>query len=261
MCKCCDNFKSMIMKAISNSDMGIYPAAVEGYNKEQNYKERDGFKNGWNAAVCEYGIKFKEIIWEEEGKLTSNEALFSSAGEYCFDRNDDGTWNIFLNDTWYWGCSDGEDISKEEENEVARLFKEYGRAGLMYWVYLKRGHPSEFPQEQFMIAAVKEMEELRKLMAEQHKYYFGQLKNVPQNLIDRKQVIECEFKKDPCTEKFITDLIGRSEEEVKNILTKREINFRISSRDGSYYILTQDYRINRLNLHIENGIVIKITRG
>lgn len=35
-------------------DMGIYPAAVSGYNDERDYKERDGYKNGWNAAVKEF---------------------------------------------------------------------------------------------------------------------------------------------------------------------------------------------------------------
>lgn len=39
----------------TDHDMGIYPKAVKGYGDERDYEQRDGFKNGWNAAVMEYG--------------------------------------------------------------------------------------------------------------------------------------------------------------------------------------------------------------
>lgn len=42
-------------------DMGIYPAAVRGWG-EQDYEQRDGFKNGWNACITEYGHKTFSIL-------------------------------------------------------------------------------------------------------------------------------------------------------------------------------------------------------
>lgn len=46
-----------------DSDMGIYPAAVSGYDDERDYEQRDGFKNGWNAAVMIYGAALNKIAY------------------------------------------------------------------------------------------------------------------------------------------------------------------------------------------------------
>lgn len=55
-----------------DSEMGIYPAAVSGYNDERDYAQRDGFKNGWNAAVMNYGEAMSKIatatLAQQEGE-------------------------------------------------------------------------------------------------------------------------------------------------------------------------------------------------
>src|SRR3990172_3779658 len=90
-----------------DDNIGIYPAAIEGMGKEKDYKERDGFKNGWNTCVTEYGRAYRAAIDKATDGWSENENLMSAAGEYTF--NYDGqNWSIFLNDTWYYACSDGE---------------------------------------------------------------------------------------------------------------------------------------------------------
>ena len=45
----------------TEADMDIYPAEIKGYNDERDYEQRDGFKNGWNAAVIEFCTKVSGI--------------------------------------------------------------------------------------------------------------------------------------------------------------------------------------------------------
>lgn len=46
--------------------VGIYPAAVSGCNDERDYTQRDGFKNGWNAASKELGTLACKLVKEIE---------------------------------------------------------------------------------------------------------------------------------------------------------------------------------------------------
>ena len=148
-----------ILKIINSvgDNVGIYPAAVEALNKEDSYKERDGFKNGWNACVREYISKVQSKIHEFESNenLFSNaEEIFSLIGDSIFEYDND-TWYIFLNDTWYYACADGEDIPKEKYNEVLKWLREYGYAGVLYWVYLQRGHLPEISDSRIKVLAVQ----------------------------------------------------------------------------------------------------------
>jgi hypothetical protein len=45
-----------------DADIGVYPAAVTGYNDQRDYAERDAYKNGWNAAVMEYGAALRNEV-------------------------------------------------------------------------------------------------------------------------------------------------------------------------------------------------------
>jgi hypothetical protein len=44
-------------------DMGMYPAAIVSLDKEIAYEQRDGFKNGWNAACMEFVNKATAIVF------------------------------------------------------------------------------------------------------------------------------------------------------------------------------------------------------
>lgn len=39
-----------------------------------------------------------------------------------------------MNDTFYWGCADSENVPPDELPTVLKLFKRYGHMGLTYWV-------------------------------------------------------------------------------------------------------------------------------
>jgi hypothetical protein len=84
------------------ADIGIYPAAVKGFDDERDYEQRDGFKNGWNAAVMEYGRAIDSVISEaatlieqqaaelEQCRKDAERYRFVRSGEYSLP--DEGTW-------------------------------------------------------------------------------------------------------------------------------------------------------------------------
>lgn len=57
------------------------------------------------------------------------------------------------------------------------------------------------------------------------------------------------------------NLVGLTEAEAGAKLKEQGSSYRISSRDGEYYIVTMDLRMDRYNLHIENGKVISFEMG
>lgn len=56
-------------------------------------------------------------------------------------------------------------------------------------------------------------------------------------------------------------IIGKSENEAKNILNKNEKKYRIMKRDKEFYMTTCDYHSDRFNLYIENDIVKEVSMG
>ncbi len=58
-----------------------------------------------------------------------------------------------------------------------------------------------------------------------------------------------------------SEFVGLDFEEVKLKLFEREINYRIVRRDGKPYIVTCDYNPERVNIELENNIVINIYTG
>ena len=120
-----------------DADMGMYPGAVRGYNDERDYEQRDGFKNGWNAAVMAHGERFDALV-EKAAEGISDDLVMLMAADVGSLRSD-GTFSINFNDTWAWACADSELATPEEIPEVARLYRAWGWAGLLYWCSQKRG--------------------------------------------------------------------------------------------------------------------------
>lgn len=139
-------------------DFGIYPKAVKGYGDERDYEQRDGFKNGWNACIMEYGKKFCEIAYSGGSPWCEYEKIFASGP--CFEQMD-GIWGVMLNDTWYYACSDFEEIKPEEYKDVVKYYHNYGYIGVLYWVYLKRGHLPGIDYTEKEVLAVKALEEFK----------------------------------------------------------------------------------------------------
>lgn len=56
-------------------------------------------------------------------------------------------------------------------------------------------------------------------------------------------------------------LIGKNKEEAITIIKDSKLVVRIRNEDGKAYVGTCDFRIDRINLYIENGIITKANVG
>lgn len=62
-------------------------------------------------------------------------------------------------------------------------------------------------------------------------------------------------------EDFVAALIGKTEEEAKATIEEAGYIFRLTARDDSYFIVTCDYNINRVNIKTFGGKVTSATVG
>jgi hypothetical protein len=142
-------------------DMGIYPQAMSGMGAEKDYKERDGYKNGWNAAVMEYGKKLGEAAYRAAEGIDDNLSMLL-ASDIGWLR--DGVLYLNMNDVWGWACADAEKVPKDKVDDVAELYKRWGWAGLLYWVSKQRGgERSEFKDVNRYINFVAREEKWREM--------------------------------------------------------------------------------------------------
>ena len=65
----------------------------------------------------------------------------------------------------------------------------------------------------------------------------------------------------PLDENSAQQLLGLPEAEATRVAMVNGWQVRIAARDGEFFMLTQDYSSNRVNLNVENRIVIAITVG
>jgi hypothetical protein len=56
-------------------------------------------------------------------------------------------------------------------------------------------------------------------------------------------------------------VVGLSKQEALTQLKENQIWFRIAREDANYYILTRDMQLNRLNLVIEDDVVVEAYVG
>jgi len=56
-------------------------------------------------------------------------------------------------------------------------------------------------------------------------------------------------------------IVGMTEEAAKALLDEIHMQHRVVWRDGHYMIVTRDFKPNRVNMHIKDGIVVKSDRG
>lgn len=60
---------------------------------------------------------------------------------------------------------------------------------------------------------------------------------------------------------FLTSLIGKSEEDAKKLCSENDFHYRVVREDSKHYMVTCDYRLDRVNIEIDNGIVTKFDIG
>lgn len=86
-----------------------------------------------------------------------------NAAKVFFEDEDDELppRSLNLNDTFWWGCADTEQVPEEAVPEVAMLFWRYGWNGILYWVAQRRGTSGEFLDVQRAVEFVRQEEALR----------------------------------------------------------------------------------------------------
>lgn len=141
-----DKFTALVLALRDvGSDIGLYPAALKGMNDERDYAQRDGYKNGFNAGVMEYGGAVEKVI--EQATAGLSEDLVMLLASDILSMGQDGKLLVNFNDTWGWALAWHETVEPQEVPEVARLFRAWGWAGLLYWATVNGRNPglkSEF---------------------------------------------------------------------------------------------------------------------
>jgi hypothetical protein len=60
---------------------------------------------------------------------------------------------------------------------------------------------------------------------------------------------------------FLKSLIGKTETRARDLVKAQGMTFRITMKDGSHYVITMDYRTDRVNIHLVDNKVIKADVG
>ena len=63
------------------------------------------------------------------------------------------------------------------------------------------------------------------------------------------------------SEAFAATLIGMTEAEAIAAIEAEGLIARVVARDGEYFMVTEDYSVSRINLEIEDDLVIEATVG
>jgi hypothetical protein len=66
---------------------------------------------------------------------------------------------------------------------------------------------------------------------------------------------------DTDTDDLVEGLTGLSESDAATAAEERGLTLRVVARDGEYFAVTKDYRTDRVNLVIDNGVVVEATIG
>ena len=59
----------------------------------------------------------------------------------------------------------------------------------------------------------------------------------------------------------LTKLIGLMEQEAVYLIKAHRLTYRVTKRDGNAFIVTRDYKHDRVNLEFENGKITKASIG
>lgn len=60
---------------------------------------------------------------------------------------------------------------------------------------------------------------------------------------------------------FLDSFLGMSEEEAKRAIVAAGYTFRVTAKDGRFFICTADYKANRVNIQTFGGKVTSATVG
>ena len=75
---------------------------------------------------------------------------------------------------------------------------------------------------------------------------------------------DMQFEPSPTVIAVSQEVIGMTEEQaIQTIegISSEELTYRVTRRDDEFYPMTMDYRLDRINLEIDNGVVTKASIG
>jgi hypothetical protein len=75
---------------------------------------------------------------------------------------------------------------------------------------------------------------------------------------------DMQFEPSPTVVAVSQEVIGMTEEQaIQTIegISSEELTYRVTRRNDEFYPMTMDYRINRINLEIDDGLVKKTSIG
>ena len=123
-----------------------------GIERPENIKDTAAYRFGWNDGQEEFAESIEKCMRQKEDYALTDYFLFH-IDDFWKDGDD---WYIQLSDTWYYATADGEYVPEEHYEDVIKMHRAYGRAGLLWWVWKKYRSESlpKIPRYQRMIEAV-----------------------------------------------------------------------------------------------------------
>lgn len=170
-------YDALVLQLNNDSGQGIYP---QGHLTNTDYERlksesKDAYQTGWNDAVMDRSKRMREIM-ESANSGVSDDVTMLLASGMC-SLYDDNSILLNMNDTWAWAEAWNPAVPVGEIGEVARLFKLYGNAGLMYWHSCKENNMrSEFHDNNRAIDFVRREEEIRKEVSDYNKRAYHKVK-------------------------------------------------------------------------------------
>jgi hypothetical protein len=131
------------LNELAIDSMGIYPQATIDENNVRT--ERTEWQNGWNAAIIEFRQRaciFEKWFSElpEDVSAMIGEMLPDETIRLSLDKDKNVKMWVLMNDTFYFACADGEDITMEEIPLLYQVWKKFSWYGLVAIVSKKRKH-------------------------------------------------------------------------------------------------------------------------
>lgn len=161
-------YEALVRQLQEDEGLGIYPMGHLSEEQRESFKRCDAYKCGWDDAAIANAVRMAEILKAAEDGLSQNVTMLLNSG-YAFT-GDGGKLSLNMNDTWGWALAWCPEIPDDQVKEVARLFRAYGNAGLLYWHSQQEGGMrSEFYDNNRQLDFVENEERIRKEVPDHNK--------------------------------------------------------------------------------------------
>ena len=131
----------LALNELAIDSMGIYPQANIDENNVKT--ERTEWQSGWNAAIIEIRNRiciFDKWFTELPADVSTmiGEMLPDETIRLHLDKDKNVIMWVLMNDTFYFACADGEDITMEEIPLLYQMWKKFDWYGLVAITSKKR---------------------------------------------------------------------------------------------------------------------------